>query len=77
MLGMDGIEAGNRDYQRQLAASLVGAMGVERAVHTCLDRGWDGVLENVLCAVDRGDAKDCEPGCASLRDLPSPARAGK
>ncbi len=32
----DHIEAGNRDYQQGLAASLVGAMGIDDAVETCL-----------------------------------------
>ncbi len=43
------IEAGNRDYQQELAISLIGSMGVERAVRACQGNGWDGVLEKVLC----------------------------
>ena len=43
------IEAGNRDYQQELAISLIGCMGVERAVRACQANGWDGVLEKVLC----------------------------
>jgi hypothetical protein len=49
MFGMDHIEAGNRDYQRELAIALVGSMGVERALRACQANGWDGVLESVLC----------------------------
>ena len=43
------IEAGNRDYQQELAISLIGSMGVERAVRACQANSWDGVLEKVLC----------------------------
>ncbi len=43
------IEAGNRDYQQKLAISLIGCMGVERAIRACQANGWDGVLEKVLC----------------------------
>ena len=43
------IEAGNRDCQRELAISLIGSMGVERAVRACQANVWDGVLEKVLC----------------------------
>jgi len=49
MFGTDHIEAGNRDYQRELAIALVGSMGVERALRACQASGWDGVLESVLC----------------------------
>ncbi len=49
MFGIDHIEAGNRDYQRELAIALVGSMGVERAHRACQANGWDGVLERVLC----------------------------
>ncbi len=49
MFGTDHMEAGNRDYQRELAIALVGSMGVERALRACQANGWDGVLESVLC----------------------------
>ncbi len=55
MPGPDYIEAGNRDYQQGLAASLVGTMGIDRVVETCLRNGWDGVLERVLCAAPKSD----------------------
>ncbi len=55
MPGPDHIETDNRNYQQGLAASLVGTMGVERAVETCLRNGWDGVLERVLCAARKSD----------------------
>lgn len=51
----DHIEAGNRDYQRRLAESLVGTMGVEDALQICLAHGWEGMIENVLYHADRGD----------------------
>ncbi len=54
MFWTDRIEAGNRDYQRELAISLVGCMGVERALHACQANGWDGVLEKVLCYRGKG-----------------------
>ncbi len=49
MFWTDHIEAGNRDYQRELAIALVGSMGVERALRACQANDWDGVLERVLC----------------------------
>ena len=49
MFGTDHIDAGNRDYQRELAIALVGSMGVERALRACQANGWDGMLERVLC----------------------------
>ncbi len=55
MFGTERIAAENRDYQRRLAASLVGTMGIDRAVETCLRNGWDGVLERVLCAARKSD----------------------
>ncbi len=55
MPGPDHIEAGNRNYQQGLAASLVESMGIDRAVETCRRNGWDGVLERVLCATRKSD----------------------
>jgi hypothetical protein len=49
MFWTDRIEAGNRDYQQELAISLIGCMGVERALRACQANGWEGVLEKVLC----------------------------
>jgi hypothetical protein len=48
MYWSDSIEAANRDYQRELAESLIRCMGVERAVHACQASGSDGVLEMAL-----------------------------
>ena len=48
MFWTDRIAAGNRDYQRELAISLIGSMGVERALRACQANGWEGVLEKVL-----------------------------
>ncbi len=48
MFWSDSIEAANRDYQRELAESLIRCIGVERAVHACQASGWDGVLEMAL-----------------------------
>ena len=58
MFGTERIAAENRDYQRRLAASLIGTMGVEDALQTCLAHGWEGVLENVLYHVDRGNWRE-------------------
>ncbi len=55
MPGPDHIEAVNRNYLQGLAASLVGTMGIERAVETCLSNGWNGVLERLLCAAPKSD----------------------
>ena len=38
----------NRNYQQQLAASLVECLGPEGAVRACQANGWDGVLCHVL-----------------------------
>ncbi len=76
MFGTEGVAAENRDYQQRLAASLVGTMGMERAVETCLSNGWDGVLERVLCAARKSDG--WRPGSGSTimpNPLPLPARA--
>ncbi len=48
MFGAAPHAADNRDYQGRLAASLIGALGIEHALETCLSNGWDGVLEQVL-----------------------------
>ncbi len=48
MFGAAPHAADNRDYQGRLATSLIGAMGIERALETCLSNGWDGALEQVL-----------------------------
>ncbi len=48
MFGADPLAADNRDYQGRLAASLIGALGIEHALETCLSNGWDGALEQVL-----------------------------
>ncbi len=76
MFGTERVAAENRDYQQRLAASLVGTMGIERAVETCLINGWDGVLERVLCAARKSDG--WRPGSGSTimpNPLPLPARA--
>ncbi len=62
MFGTERIAAENRDYQQGLAASLVGTMGIDRAVETCLRNGWDGVLERVLCAARKSDGWRPGPG---------------
>ncbi len=48
MFGADPHAADNPNYQGRLAASLIGALGIEHALETCLSNGWDGVLEQVL-----------------------------
>jgi len=54
MIWTDRIKADNQDYQRELAISLIGCMGVERALRACQANGWDGVLEKVLCYRSNG-----------------------
>ncbi len=56
MIWTDRIEAGNRDYQQELAISLIESMGVERALRACQANGWDGVLVKVLCYRGNGKA---------------------
>ncbi len=55
MPGPDHFETDNRDYQQGLAASLVGTMGIDGAVETCLRNSWDGVLERVRCTARKSD----------------------
>ena len=42
-----GIEIHNVDYQQELAAVLVSNQGLEGAIRSCLEMGWDGVLERL------------------------------
>ena len=37
----------NRTYQRQLAVSLTGCLGVEDAIDVCRSNAWEGVLNEV------------------------------
>ncbi len=48
MSDMSSTEAGKRDYQQELAASLVSTIGIDGAVRACRSNSWDGVLEKVL-----------------------------
>lgn len=41
-------EAGKRDYQQELAASLARTIGIDGAVRACRSNSWHGVLEKVL-----------------------------
>ena len=38
------VSPGNQNYQRQMAESLVAAMGVGRAVGFALENGWEDVV---------------------------------
>ena len=82
MFGAAPHAADNRDYQGRLAASLIGAMGIERALETCLSNGWDGVLEQVLGhrtvdAARRGAVSGHEAGRALSPDLAKSPNAVK
>ncbi len=44
----------NRDHQRDLAASLVAAAGLEDALNTAYENGWDGVVEQLHFMVRKG-----------------------
>ncbi len=82
MFGAAPHAADNRDYQGRLAASLIGAMGIERALETCLSNGWDGVLEQVpghrpVDAQQRGAVSDHEAGRALIPDLAKSPNAVK
>ena len=46
------VSPGNHTYQRQMAESLVAAMGAGRAVGFALENGWDGVVELLQAAGD-------------------------
>ena len=46
--------AGNQDYQRKLAISLVSCLGFEGAVHACHANAWDGVLKSVIALREAG-----------------------
>ena len=39
---------GNRDYQRELAAALIASDGLDAALQTCLNNGWEGVMHVLL-----------------------------
>ncbi len=39
---------GNRDYQRQMAAALITSEGLDTALQTCLNNGWEGVAHVLL-----------------------------
>ena len=41
-------DQGNRDYQRQMAAALITSEGLDAALQTCLNNGWDGVAHVLL-----------------------------
>ena len=43
---------GNDDYQQQLAVALASAQGIEAAIRSCQEFGWDGVLDCLLNARD-------------------------
>ena len=78
MFRTERVAADNRDYQQRLAASLVGTMGIEGAVETCLSNGWDGVLERVLCATRKSDRwRSGSESTIMPNPLPSSARAVK
>ena len=38
----------NRDYQRAMAAALIASDGLDAALQTCLNNGWDGVAHVLL-----------------------------
>lgn len=42
------IPRGNRDYQREMAAALIASDGLDDALQTCLNNGWDGVAHVLL-----------------------------
>ncbi len=48
MSGMSSTESCKRDYQQELAASLVSTIGIDGAVRACRSNSWDGMLEKVL-----------------------------
>ncbi len=39
---------GNRDYQREMAAALITSEGLDAALQTCLNNGWEGVMHVLL-----------------------------
>ena len=39
---------GNRDYQREMAAALIASDGLDGALQTCLNNGWEGVMHVLL-----------------------------
>ncbi len=41
---------GNRDYQREMAAALIASEGLDSALRTCVDNGWEGVMHMLLAA---------------------------
>ncbi len=39
---------GNRDYQREMAAALIASDGLDTALQTCLNNGWEGITHVLL-----------------------------
>ncbi len=39
---------GNRDYHREMAAALITSEGLDAALRTCLNNGWEGVVHVLL-----------------------------
>ena len=39
---------GNREYQREMAAALIASDGLDAALQTCLNNGWEGVMHVLL-----------------------------
>ncbi len=44
---------GNRDYQREMAAALITSEGLDAAMLTCLNNGWEGETQRAARAAER------------------------
>ncbi len=76
MSGMNGTEACERDYQQELAASLVSTIGIDGAVRACRSNSWDGVLEKILRRANEGSQKAANRNAATQSRLGSRSSVG-
>ena len=76
MSGTNGTEAYERDYQRELAASLVSTIGIEGAARACRSNSWDGVLEKVLRHAREDSQKAADRNAATQSRLGTGSSVG-
>ena len=76
MSGTSGTEVCERNYQQELAASLVSTIGIEGAVRACRSNGWDGVLEKVLRRANEDSQKATNRNAATQPHLDTRSSVG-
>ncbi len=76
MSGTNGTEACERDYQQELAASLVSTIGIEGAARACRSNSRDGVLEKVLRRASEDSQKAANLNTATQSHLGTRSSVG-